>query len=80
MVPGVTTEKTSWNCIGLDATRLVLSCDGSSFQYPTPSWRTGGKVRTGGSRGILISVDKVPAQSGQVDEDTNGMVNGSSVM
>ncbi len=74
MMPGLTREVTSWHRIGLDATRLVFSCGDSDFA------RTGGKVRTGGSRFILISVYKLRPQPGQFNEDTKGMMNGSSIM
>lgn len=78
MVQGVTRETTSWHHIGLDATRLVLGCDGS--KEPSSMWRTGGKVKTGGSRGILISVYNVLQPPQQVSEDTRGIMNGSSVI
>ncbi len=78
MVQGVTSEVTSWHHIGLDATRLVLACDGS--KEARFMWRTGGKVKTGGSRGILISVYNFLRPPPQVDEDNRGMMNESSVI
>ncbi|KAK0508145.1 hypothetical protein JMJ35_009229 [Cladonia borealis] len=77
MFPTITTEGTSWHRIGLDATRLVLSCNGPSVTVS--QWRTGGHVRTGASRGILISVYKAPWPPSEADEDTMGMMNGSSI-
>ena len=77
LLSGMSTESTSWHRIGLDATRLVLSCNGPSVG--TSAWRTGGKVRTGAERGILISVYTVSRPPSQADEDTRGM-NGSSIM
>ena len=70
MVNGVITEQTSWDHIGLDATRLVFACDWSTDV--SSMRRTGGQVATGRSKGILIMVyDR---------DDTTTMMNGSSVM
>ena len=70
MVNGVIIEQTSWDHIGLDATRLVFACDGSTEVGSMR--RTGGQVATGHSKGILIRVyDR---------DDTNTMMNGSTVM
>lgn len=69
---------TSWHRIGDDATRLVLSCNGPSTTVSMG--RTGGQVRTGASRGILIGVYKVPWPVSEADEDTGGAMNGSSIM
>ena len=79
MFPTIMTEGTSWHRIGLDATRLVLGCNGPAVTVS--HWRTGGHVRTGASRGILISVYKAPwpGPPSEADEDTMGMMNGSSI-
>ena len=69
MVDGKIKEQTSWDHIGLDATRLVFACDG--FTQMGSTRRTGGQVATGHSKNILIRVyDR---------DDTNTMMNGSSV-
>ena len=72
------TEMTSWDRIGLDATRVVFSCDGST--EARFMGRTGGQVRTGASRGILISVYNTSPPPAELDEDTTTMTNGSSVV
>lgn len=54
-----------------------MACNGPSAAVSM--WRTGGQVRTGASRGILISVYKVPLPTSQALEDTSGMLNGSSI-
>lgn len=54
MLDGVMTERTSWDRIGLDVTRLVFACDGST--EVSSMRRTGGQVATGSSKGILIRV------------------------
>ena len=77
MFPTIMTEGTSWHRIGLDATRLVMACNGPSVTVS--QWCTGGHVRTGASRGILISVYKAPWPGSEADEDTMGMINGSSI-
>ena len=71
-------EVTTWDHIGLDATRLVFACDGST--EVSSMRRTGGQVRTGLSRGILISVSNALRSPAEVEEDTRTMINGSSVM
>lgn len=78
LVQDVLRELTSWDRINLDATRLVFACDGST--EVSSMWRTGGQVRTGVSRGILISVYKISRPPAEVDEDGRTMTNGSSVM
>ena len=78
MVPGVLAEITSWDRIGLDATRVVFSCDGST--EARSMGRTGGQVRTGASRGILISVYNTLGPPAELYEDPTTMINGSSVM
>ena len=77
MYPSIMEEVTSWQRIGLDATRLVMACNGPSAAVSM--WRTGGQVRTGASRGILIGVYKVQRPTLQALEDTSGMLNGSSI-
>ena len=72
------TEMTSWDRIGLDATRVVFSCDGST--EARSMGRTGGQVRIGASRGIMISVYNTLQPLAELDEDTTKMMNGSSVM
>ena len=71
------TEVTTWDRIGLDATRLVFACDGSTDESFTR--RTGGQVKTGLSRGIVISVYSVLRSPAEVEEDTRTMSNGSII-
>lgn len=75
---GVMTEVTTWDRIGLDATRLVFACDGSTEEDSTR--RTGGQVKTGFMRGIVISVYSVLRPPAEVEEDIRTMMNGSSIM
>ena len=72
------TDMTSWDRIGLDATRVVFACDGST--EARSMGRTGGQVRTGASKRIMISVYNTLQPLAELDEDTTKMMNGSSVM